>query len=236
MTLAQDILAFLQQNADDPARKAQANTAYTGSTRIHYGLTNPQMREFLKAALSEWSPDYETWCAALDDLYHGHSMEERVFAGMLLARFRTFRARLSLDALDAWLGQLEGWAEIDNTCQSSFGAAEILARWEAWQSFLRRLAAESSIHKRRAALVLLTLPIRESTDPRILALGLELASSLMHEKDKLISKAVSWLLRNGIKHHRGAVAAFLEQNQQAMPAFVVREVRTKLTTGKKQVP
>jgi hypothetical protein len=44
---------------------------------------------------------------------------------------------------------------------------------------------------------------------------------------------VSWLLRNMIAQHRDAVVRYLEANRAALPAIAVREVSTKLNTGRK---
>ena len=95
------------------------------------------------------------------------------------------------------------------------------------------LARDENTDKRRAALVLLTAPISQSPDARILELSLELIDRLKGEKDGRITKAVSWLLRKGIKQHRAAIAAYLEANAAALPAIAARETRRKLATGKK---
>ena len=147
------------------------------------------------------------------------------------------RRRVMLDfvaaQLNTWLAQLEGWAEVDSTCQSVFTAKDLLADWASWQALLESLALDDNINKQRAALVLLTAPITQSSDPRILELSLRLINQLKGEKDKRITKAVSWLLRKGIKQHRLAIADYLDANADALPAIAVRETRKKLLTGKK---
>ncbi len=49
----------------------------------------------------------------------------------------------------------------------------------------------------------------------------------------MITKAVSWALREMTKSHPGQVAAYLEENRKALAAHVVREVNNKLRTGLK---
>jgi 3-methyladenine DNA glycosylase AlkD len=213
---------------------AQAQQSYTGATHIHYDVAVPTLRTFVKGWAKEKQPSYEEWVSLLTALYTGASVEERLIAGMLLSAFPKYRAQLPLEQLGAWLEQLVGWAEVDGTCQSTFTPKEVLARWEEWDKFLRGLANDSNINKRRASLVLLNRPIREASDKRFLSLALEQVDLLKSEKDKLISKAVSWLLREAIKHHKDDVARYLEANVDSLPKSVVREVQTKLTTGKKQ--
>ena len=81
--------------------------------------------------------------------------------------------------------------------------------------------------------MLLTAPVTQSHDARLLDLSLELIARLQSDKDKRITKAVSWLLRKGIKHHRKAIADYVEANSDKLPAIAVRETRRKLLTGKK---
>ena len=81
--------------------------------------------------------------------------------------------------------------------------------------------------------MLLTAPISQSADRRILDLSLQLIDRLKAAKDKRITKAISWLLRKGIKQHRDSIAAYLEAKADSLPAIALRETRKKLATGKK---
>ena len=205
-----------------------------GTQRRWYGLTNGQRRQIMLDFIAEHRDmAYEDWAALIDRLYRGAAYEERCAPQTLLVKFPQYRRRLPLEKLDEWLGLLEGWAEIDSTCQTIFSAQDLLADWAAWRAFLRSLAADENISKRRASLVLLTGPISSSADPRILHLGLELADRLKYEKDKLITKAISWLLRKGIRQHRQAISAYLDANESSLPAIAGRETRRKLLTGRK---
>ena len=176
---------------------------------------------------------YEDWLALIDSLYRGQSYEERCAPQTLLVKFPRYRRRLPLQQLDAWLGLLDGWAEIDSTCQTVFTAEDLLANWEGWRDLLESLARDSNINKQRAALVLLTAPISQSADKGILNLSLALIDQLKAEKDKRLTKAISWLLRKGIKQHRAAIAAYLAAQADSLPAIAARETRKKLATGKK---
>jgi 3-methyladenine DNA glycosylase AlkD len=229
--------AVLRQQLIDHAPQSTseiAQTQYTGSGRLHYGVPQPIKHQIVKAwaAANKDRVSFGHWGAILDALYQSDSVDERILAGMLLAHFKAYRERLPLHTLERWLGQLEGWVEVDSTCQSSYSEKEMLTNWEAWQAFLRQINKDDNINKRRASLVLLVKPIR-GTDPRIPELALELVDSLKHERDKLITKAVSWVLREGVKNHREMIAAYIETNKTDLPALVVREVTRKLETGRK---
>ena len=98
---------------------------------------------------------------------------------------------------------------------------------------METLSLDANVNKRRAALVLLTAPVTKSPDERLLRLALRLIDRLCSDKDKRITKAVSWLLRKAIKQHRAAIEAYLSANAERLPAIALRETRRKLATGKK---
>ncbi len=224
-----------QFQATEPGRgQTQQRPEHLGITRRWYGLKNNQRRDILLdfiAANRDLS--YEAWVALIDALYHGDSYEERCAPQTLFRKFPRYRRQLPLAQLDQWLGLLEGWAEVDSTCQTVFNDKDLLADWTGWSALLESLANDTNINKRRAALVLLTAPITQSPDRRILQLALELIDRLKGEKDKRITKAISWLLRKGIKQHSHMIASYLEDQADNLPAIAVRETRKKLTTGKK---
>ena len=51
----------------------------------------------------------------------------------------------------------------------------------------------------------------------------------------MVTKAMSWALRELVVHDRAAVEAFLAAHDDVLAAHVKREVRSKLTTGRKNV-
>ena len=207
---------------------------HLGTTRKWYGLKNAQSRAIVSDFITIHKDlSYEDWLALIDSLYHGDSYEERCAPRTLLLKFPRYRRELPLAQLDAWLGCLNGWAEVDSTCQTVFNDKDLLADWAGWIALLQSLARDDNVNKRRAALVLLTAPISQSPDPRIRDLSLELIDQLKGDRDGRITKAISWLLRKGIKQHRESIAAYVETHAPTLPAIALRETRRKLATGKK---
>ena len=98
---------------------------------------------------------------------------------------------------------------------------------------IRTAVVRQNVHKRRAGLVLLTEPLRESADPRLARLAFANIGKLKGDKDILITKAVSWLLRALIKHHRQEVERYLKDNSNSLPKIALRETRNKLKSGHK---
>ena len=220
MTANPHHLSILRQiQATEPGRgQTTQRPEHLGTARKWYGLKNEQRRRILldfRAAHKDLS--YADWLALIDSLYQGESYEERCAPQTLLLRYSRYRRRLPLAQLDSWLGCLDGWAEVDSTCQTVFSDKDLLADWDGWSALLASLAADENVNKRRAALVLLTAPISQSDDARILDLSLQLIERLKGERDKRITKAISWLLRKGIKQHRRAIAEYLDSNAASCP-------------------
>jgi 3-methyladenine DNA glycosylase AlkD len=75
--------------------------------------------------------------------------------------------------------------------------------------------------------------VRYSDDARLSDLSFALIERLKGERDILITKAVSWLLRNLTLRHKQEVAAYLKANGASLPPIAVRETTRKLKTGTK---
>lgn len=216
------------------AKKAKpAPVGYLGNKHFSYSLSNPQERKIV----SSWWKSHKDvsvkeFVSLLDSLYHGQSYDEKTLAGILLETSR-FKKEIPPRKLDEWLNSLEGWAEIDMTCQSSFGPDELLANWPAWEKVIKHFSGSSDISKRRASLVLLVKSVRNSSNKKLAGLALANIERLKGEKDVLITKAISWLLRSLIKHHRQNVENCLKRNHGSLPAIALRETSRKLKTGKK---
>jgi 3-methyladenine DNA glycosylase AlkD len=60
-----------------------------------------------------------------------------------------------------------------------------------------------------------------------------ICSLLIDERDEMIVKALSWALRALVARDPEAVRQFIEENDARLAALVRREVRQKLSTGRK---
>lgn len=169
----------------------------------------------------------------LDSLDCGKSFEEKAFVGGLLIRYKDYRTNIDLKYLDKWLNNRVGWCEIDTLCQSTFTAEEILDRWIEWEKLLKNFAVSQNISKRRASLVLLVKACRESADSRLSNLLFENIEKVKHEKDILITKAVSWVLRELVKNHKNEVKEYIEKNIDSLPKIAIRETKRKIEFGRK---
>ncbi len=207
---------------------------YMGTTKLVYNITAPKIREIIKKWIKEHKDvSEEELMNVMDSFFKGESHTERNLGGKLLECLPKLTKQINPMCVDRWLIGAEGWGEVDSLCQSSFGAQTLLGKWDDWKNLLKKFAKDKDMVKRRAALVLLVKSVRESDDERLASLSFENIEKLKSEKDVLITKAISWLLRSLIVNHSQAVGNYLKENESSLPKIAVFETKRKLETGKK---
>jgi 3-methyladenine DNA glycosylase AlkD len=207
---------------------------YLGNHARMLGIATPALRRLARSESARLEALGEVGgLAVLDELFAADVHEAKVLSALMLQYRAGIRAWAGPAQVDSWLACLSGWAQIDSLCSNVFQPDELLGAWRCWNGWLRRWAGDEAIGKRRASLVLLTGPVRKTGDARPLDLALRNVGSLAAEREILITKAISWLLRSLVTRHRAAVADFVTANRAVLPAIAVREVTAKLQTGRK---
>lgn len=207
---------------------------YIGSKKLSYTIKTPVKKQIVKDWIKKHPElSFAGYIELLNSLYSGESHDERSIAGKLLEFLPKLRKEINPMLLKKWLNNAEGWAEVDSICQSNFTAEEILPDWKTWKKMIADFSTDKNIHKKRASLVLLTGPVRESASPELSSLAFANIERLREEKDKLITKAISWLLRDLIKNYKNEVKNYLDKNKSSLPKIAVREATRKLLTGRK---
>lgn len=231
--LHQELLTQILAAAGQPTQHTY-DDAYLGNHHKRYPISIPVLRSIA----SKWMKEHKTlspqdFKAVITSLVMAPSATEKFMTGLLADYATDVQRSFSPDEVDHWLDYLEGWAEIDTFCTSKFTSVVLADRWPAWKKLLTALAKSDNINKRRAALVLLCDPIRKEGSDQYVDTAFKVIDMLKGEKDILITKAISWLLRTMIKHHKPRVAAYLNEHKHSLPAVAVRETTIKLATGRK---
>jgi 3-methyladenine DNA glycosylase AlkD len=198
------------------------------------GASTPQLRQVAKT----WAKVHKDLSAPafgrfITGLIHDPSPMKKTMGGILLGYMPAQRRRLKPAVYDDWLSHTEGWAAVDAICYNNCSAVEILDNFPAWKTLITRLAKSNNLNKCRGAIVLLTKPVKQSSDPRLRDLSFRVIDTLCGEKSILITKAVSWLLRQLAKHHASAVRQYLATHKDKLPAIAIRETFNKLEHGVK---
>lgn len=211
------------------------DTNYTGSLHKSLFLRNDVKRKIVK----EWAKKhknltYQELIDLIDSLLNESTFqEERKIISDLLLSFKKHKQQLELSKLKEWISKLVGWEEIDSLCQTTFDDTDLNNKKDNWYKFLLDLSLDNNISCRRASLVLLIKTLRKTDDKLWRNLAFKNIKTLAKEDHKLITKAISWILREMVKLHKKEVEQFIEENNQVLTKSVIREVKRKILTGKK---
>ena len=207
---------------------------YMGTSHPYLGLATKTKEDIAKAFFQHHNNlSFEDLTKIITELMLGSSFEEKTVGPFLLNCYKHYNSLITPNHIERWLMYLEGWCEIDTLCQNRLEEQTILHNWDLWEKGLKRFARHNNINHRRASLVLLCKPIRKTTDKRIYNLAITNIELLKNEKDILITKAISWILRESTKKFKEGVSEYLKKNINSLPAIAVRETKRKLATGRK---
>jgi len=206
---------------------------YLGNTHPRYPISMPHLRGVIKTWIQSSPLTPKEFQAVLTSLIKAPSSTEKMTAGILLDYANKEQINFDPKNFDRWLNHLQGWVEVDTLCYGHFKVDQALENWSQWKKLLISLNKSKNINKRRASLVLLCKPLTRSDDKGLQVLAFQLIEYLKSEKEILITKAISWILRSMVKLHRNELKKYLTKNKQTLPAIAVRETFAKIKTGKK---
>lgn len=197
------------------------------------GMRSAELRREVRA----WLAEHRDWpferVVELAELFWSAAVAERDDETPieLIGLSRRQIPHLPWSFFERWRKPLCTWHDTDGLGIYVFGpwlAADVKPR----SRYLEKLIAAREICSRRLALVG-TVTLNRRLETAIPELTLKLVDAVAHEREPLITKAVSWALRELTKTHRQLVAGYVEANRERLPALAVREVRNKLRTGLK---
>ncbi|HEY0656794.1 MAG TPA: DNA alkylation repair protein [Chryseosolibacter sp.] len=208
--------------------------SYLGNSHPRYAINAPKLREIARSwARNNKALSATEFCKVVDSLIHGESSTEKVIGGMIMDYATKEQIQFDPKIFDSWIEQLEGWAEVDAVCTGQYTINALPLQWSKWEKILKRFAKSKNIHKRRASLVLLCSPVRYCQEESMAAMAFANIEALKHEREVLITKAISWLLRSMIKNFKKEVSEYVSKNKDSLPSIAVRETLVTLKTGKK---
>jgi len=216
----------------DPARR-EATQGYFPTHMEILGVSAPNMRAVLKdlvAGLKGYSPE-----AVLEMVWLLRELgthEARQVAFELLDRRRDARSRLRVGDIRRLGKGNDNWGSVDAFCGYVAGPA-----WQEGQitdrEVLRWAASRDPWWRRTALVSTVALNMKSRGGAGDTRRTLMICELLAHDRHPMVAKGLSWALRALVQVDRSAVESFLADKEDGLPALVRREVRNKLTTGKK---
>lgn len=216
----------------DPGRAEHGEGYHATSMRIR-GVPTPVLRSIAGDLARRLKMEADITIELASRLVGSGGFDERTLGYILLSRHRAARTSLDGDRIEALGEGMDNWASVDAYCSLVAGPAWLAGRLE--DARVKRWARSPDRWWRRAALVSTTaLNKKRALGGRgDAARTLALCERLAADRDDMVEKAVSWALRTLAARDPSAVRGFLDVHEEVLAARVLREVRHKLETGRK---
>ena len=229
--IIEEIIETLE-SLSTPKRKEMSRHSFPTSQRV-IGVTNPQMREVIKAVRERhgsWTD--AQWIALCKALVLKDVFECQVIAYEMINKDRKLLSAISYEDLMVLWRNLDNWASVDHFTVGIYGV--LWGRGVVQDAHIDALLLSENFWDRRVAVVstvALNLKSRGGTGdtPRTLAV----CERVVDERQPMIWKALSWALRELAKRDPEAVWDFLEKYEPKMSKQAVREISHKLEFGTK---
>lgn len=229
--LAAELVAELEA-AGTVERRRQGDGYHPTALRL-LGVANPELHRIVRAvhARLKRQPPAEVLALA-EALVAEGSFEARHLAYELL-----FKRKDALDALDRPRIERLGRGNDNWVSTDTFGVTVPGPAWARGRLADADLAdwarSEDRWWRRTALVATVALNLKSRGGRGDAARTLPICEALLDDRDDMVVKAVSWALRSLVSWDREAVARFAETHEARLAARVRRELRTKLTTGRK---
>ena len=214
----------------DRAKKAES---YSPTKLEVLGATNPQLKELTRSLKKEYSGFAPAdWVELARQLTATDTFECHLLAFMLLEKQKRSLLLLNYDDIFAMSGGLDNWVLVDTI--SCYITGYIWRHGKLTDQQLQEWAVDDNRWIRRMAVVS-TVGLNQKSrggtgDPDR---TLMICEMVVDDHDDMIVKALSWALRELSKSYPDPVEDFLVAHESQLARRVVREVRRKLETGKK---
>jgi 3-methyladenine DNA glycosylase AlkD len=214
-----------EMRAHGTAERAVHERAYLKSSLEHAGVSLPVIRS-IATRIRRAHPAFDTSTvfALADELWKSPLHERRMLAVMVLQQFADQMTPSALAGLERLVRDSHTWALVDGLA-GDVAARIVLGHPDdpGVDAILRRWGADEDFWVRRSALLahLHTLGRRGSF------VGwdrfVDLADSMLDEREFFVRKAIGWVLREAGKRRPGLVADFLRPRVTRVSGVTVRE-------------
>lgn len=205
--------------------QSQHGAAYAGTDLELLGVRTTDWRSLVRKLDGELPA---AWDECVRALWNSSVFEVRATAMGLASRHEREFVKSHWTLFTSWLKDAVGWAMVDGLCDSVLAPMlirypELVERTHAW-------VRSRNVWQRRASLVVFCTTVRKKLFAEE---AFEHTAALLPDRDPMVSKAVSWILRALSKYYSKQVHSFLREHEDEIAPAALREVRTKLTTGTK---
>lgn len=229
--IIRDITESLEEMST-PERLEMSKRSFPTSQRV-IGVTNPQMKELIKALKSSFKAWTEQqWISLCKSLVSEDVFECQIIAYELISRDKKLLGALSFEDVNDLWNNLDNWASVDHFTVGIYGV--LWGRGVVRDEHIAALLQSENYWDRRVAVVsTVALNLKSRGGRGDTKRTLTVCEKVVDERQAMIWKALSWALRELSKRDPDAVWEFLEKYGKRMSKQAVREITHKLEFGTK---
>jgi len=232
-TLAQKIIDALTENAD--SKRLEFNNYVAPTKKKMLGVTSPELKQILtdfQNGNRDLSARQKIEIAI--ELVHTDIFECAQLAYELVGKDKKVLPHATKNDIELMNYNLDNWASVDCFGMYVYGKAWRIGTLT--DADLIALAQHENFWQRRLAVVS-TVPLNQKSNGGTVDVDrtLMICELLLTDKNDLVVKALSWALRELAKREPDVVESFVFKHKATLHPRVIREVRTKIYTGKKNI-
>jgi 3-methyladenine DNA glycosylase AlkD len=236
MKILAEIRQALRDSADEKTL-ASSNHFFKEEVKV-YGVKVPHVNQIAKLAFAKIKhlPKQEIF-EVCDELWRSGYSEEGYIASNISYAMRKHYEPADFAIFERWVhDHISNWATCDTLCNHTVG--EFVTMYPEYIAELKKWAHSDNRWVRRAAAVTLIIPARKGL---FLDDILEIAHTLLMDKDDMVQKGYGWMLKAAsmsesfvkgtpeTKHeHLTAIFDFVIQHRAVMPRTALRYAIEKM--------
>ncbi len=207
------------QSLGTPAR-AIADQKYHKSSRIHWGVTNPDKRKLISGLIKEVSE--ENLLKFSHELWETNLFDPMICAALILSDKKVKPSPKLWKTVVRFLKEIDGWALEDTLAHAAW---KCILTDEALLDEVETWTEHPNFWMRRSTLVY-TLPYaKPGKNPER---SLKWASGFVEDREWFIQKAIGWWLRVLSEHNPKRVLVFVRAHASKLMYVAKKEAQRKI--------
>jgi 3-methyladenine DNA glycosylase AlkD len=184
-------------------------------------------KEFFKQIMHKPKPEILGFC---EKLWQSGYLEESLIACNWSYFIRKQYQPEDFQIFEKWISTyVNNWASCDTLCNHTVGT--YIEMYPEYINKLKGFTGSENRWLRRAASVSLIVPAKKG---KFLKDILDIADSLLSDKDDLVQKGAGWMLKAASKTHQQVIFDYVLRNKTAMPRTALRYAIEKMPAEMKK--
>lgn len=215
----------LRDSVDEKTLKNSGNFFKEGESVPVYGVRMYAVGKIAKESFKEIKDLPKTavfeYC---EELWQSGYLEENVIACEWAYALRKQYTPEDFGIFSHWLQKyVDNWASCDTLCNHTIGT--FVEMYPGYISELKEWATSDNRWVRRGAAVTLIIPARKGLFFDDI---LQIATTLLHDKDDLVQKGYGWMLKAASEAYQKEVFDFVVSHRATMPRTALRYAIEKM--------